>query len=106
MNEQHLKELKQHLRIDYDSDDKLLQVYYLTACADVETVTKRKLYGDICEREEDLPPQIWQFIMLRIGDYYMQREMSSEKKYEVYYTHILDAFVNYGDSAHVTTDQI
>ena len=37
MNEQHLKELKQHLRIDYDSDDKLLQVYYLTACADVET---------------------------------------------------------------------
>lgn len=103
MNEQHLKELKQHLRIDYDSDDKLLQVYYLTACSDVETVTKRKLYGDICESEEDLPPQIWQFIMLRIGDYYMQREMSSEKKYEVYYTHILDAFVNYGDTANVTT---
>lgn len=104
MNEQHLKELKQHLRIDYDSDDKLLQVYYLTACSDVETVTKRKLYGDICESEEDLPPQIWQFIMLRIGDYYMQREMSSEKKYEVYYTHILDSFVNYGGVEHATTD--
>lgn len=104
MNEQHLKELKQHLRIDYDSDDKLLQVYYLTASSDVETVTKRKLYGDICESEEDLPPQIWQFIMLRIGDYYMQREMSSEKKYEVYYTHILDAFVNYGGDTNATTD--
>ena len=104
MNEQHLKELKQHLRIDYDSDDKLLQVYYLTACSDVETVTKRKLYGDICESEEDLQPQIWQFIMLRIGDYYMQREMSSEKKYEVYYTHILDAFVNYGGDTNATTD--
>lgn len=104
MNEQHLKELKQHLRIDYDSDDKLLQVYYLTACSDVETVTKRKLYGDICESEEDLPPQIWQFIMLRIGDYYIQREMSSEKKYEVYYTHILDSFVNYGGDVHATTE--
>ena len=104
MNEQHLKELKQHLRIDYDSDDKLLQVYYLTACADVETIAKRKLYGDICTSEEDLPPQIWQFIMLRIGDYYMQREMSSEKKYEVYYTHILDAFVNYGETVNATTD--
>ena len=103
MNEQHLNELKQHLRIDYDNDDKLLQVYYLTACSDVETMTKRKLYGDICKSEEDLPPQIWQFIMLRIGDYYMQREMSSEKKYEVYYTHILDAFVNYGDTKHATT---
>ena len=67
-------------------------------------MTKRKLYGDICTSEEDLPPQIWQFIMLRIGDYYMQREMSSEKKYEVYYTHILDAFVNYGGDANVTTD--
>lgn len=104
MNEQHLKELKQHLRIDYDSDDELLQVYYLTACADVETIAKRKLFGDICTSEEDLPPQIWQFIMLRIGDYYMQREMSSEKKYEVYYTHILDAFVNYGETVHATTD--
>lgn len=104
MNEQHLKELKQHLRIDYDNDDKLLQVYYLTACADVETIAKRKLFGDICESEEDLPPQIWQFIMLRIGDYYMQREMSSEKKYEVYYTHILDAFVNYGGDADATTN--
>lgn len=103
MNEQHLNELKQHLRIDYDSDDALLQVYYLTACADVETIAKRKLYGDICTSEEDLPPQVWQFIMLRIGDYYMQREMSSEKKYEVYYTHILDAFVNYGDTTHATT---
>lgn len=106
MNEQHLNELKQHLRIDYDSDDALLQVYYLTACADVETIAKRKLFGDICTSEEDLPPQIWQFIMLRIGDYYMQREMSSEKKYEVYYTHILDAFVNYGGDADATTDQI
>ena len=27
-----------------------------------------------------------------------------KKKYEVYYTHILDAFVNYGDSSHVTAD--
>lgn len=103
MTDEHLKQLKLHLCIDYDDDDLLLNVYYNSAVGDVETITKRPLFGDIlkraiCENEENLPDLIWQFIMLRIGDYYQQRELSAEKPYNVYYKHLLDRYINYANT--------
>lgn len=94
-------EVKQHLRIDDNSEDTLIAQYILAAQDDAETITHRPLYSEtdpdaITDDPAKLPAAVKQFIMITAGDYYRNRENRGEKQFSVYFQHLLDAWVKYG----------
>ena len=79
-------EVKQHLRIDDNSEDTLIAQYILAAQDDAETITHRPLYSEtdpdaITDDPAKLPAAVKQFILITAGDYYRNRENRGEKQF-------------------------
>lgn len=96
-----IDDLKQHLRIDGDDEDELLEEYLETAQDDAETYMRRPIYSanpddnPVTDDPDKIPPQIKQFLRVTVGDYYRNRENQQDKTYTTYYPHLLDRFISY-----------
>ena len=93
-----ITELKEHLRIDTDLDDKLLEQYLLACISDIELRTGKTFMSEadaICTSWDDCPNDVRQYIRVTVGDMYRHRENGVEKSYNVYFTHLLDKYVDY-----------
>lgn len=94
-----LEDIKAHLRIDNDDEDRLLTLYCLASQRHVETIIHRPLVDEsedaVCTCAEDLPEDIKQYILCLIGDMYKYRENKQEKTFATYFDHLLDGYVKY-----------
>lgn len=80
-----LDEAKQHLRIDHDADDTLIQSLILSATQMAEHELQRGLitregtegYGS---KPADVPMAIRQWIMVQVAHFYEQREAATQSE--------------------------
>lgn len=96
-----VERFKEHMRIDDDSEDSLIEHYLLTATEDAEhtmqrEVIKRNDEYALAESADDVPPAVKQYVLVLAGDYFTHREMSGDKELKSYYDHLLDKHILWG----------
>lgn len=95
-----LEELKQHLRVEHDADDTLIQSYGLAA-TEFEQVCDREIVKDIdpravCTSIDDVPDSIKTWIKLYVTDLYERRSITEGQDSKIrHYDHLLDRFIIY-----------
>lgn len=96
-----LEELKQHLRVEHDADDALIQSYGLSATEFAEQVCDREIVKDtdpraVCTSIDDVPDSIKTWIKLYVTDLYERRSITEGQDSKIrHYDHLLDRFIIY-----------
>lgn len=96
-----LEELKQHLRVEHDADDALIQSYGLAATEFAEQVCDREIVKDtdqraVCTSIDDVPDSIKTWIKLYVTDLYERRSITEGQDSKIrHYDHLLDRFIIY-----------
>lgn len=96
-----LSELKQHLRVDHDADDVLIESYALAAVEYAEQVCDREIVKRedpraVCETIEEVPAGIKTWVKLYVTDLYERRSLTEGGEFKTRnYDHLLDAWIIY-----------
>jgi uncharacterized phage protein (predicted DNA packaging) len=103
-----LDECKAHLRVEYTSDDALIESYILAATQLAEQICEREIVARddenaLCDDTENVPPAVRAWICLYVTDLYEKRSISAGGNAGGYglrlYDHLLDPFMLYGDAS-------
>ena len=96
-----LDELKQHLRVDYDTDDDLITSYGIAAVDYAEAVCDREIVKRtdekaVCESMETVPDSIKTWIKLYVADLYERRSITEGQEFKFRnYDHLLGPWIIY-----------
>lgn len=96
-----LDELKQHLRVEYDADDSLIESYGLAAVEYAEQICDREIIKRtdqraVCESIEEVPQSIKTWVKLYVADLYERRSITEGSDFKNRnYDHLLDAWILY-----------
>ena len=98
-----LAEAKAHLRVDYDFEDDLILADILAATQQAEHILQREIVQRrdpcaLCKTVATAPLVVKQFVLCLTGDYFANRELTTDKSVNTRYQHLLDAFIKYDRS--------
>lgn len=95
-----LAEAKAHLRVDYDFEDTLIESYISASTQMAEHILQREIVQRqdpcaLCKDAADAPLIVKQFVLCQVGDFFANRELTTDKAVNVRYQHLLDPFIKY-----------
>lgn len=99
-----LEELKQHLRVEHDADDDLIQSFGLAAAEYAEHICARQIVRRddpmaVCDSISDVPAGIKTWIKLYVTDLYERRSLTEGGEFKIRnYDHLLDRWIIYSRS--------
>ena len=95
-----LEEAKAHLRVDYDFEDDLIKSYISASTQMAEHILQREIVQRqdqcaLCKDAADAPLIVKQFVLCQVGDFFANRELTTDKAVNVRFKHLLDPFIKY-----------
>ena len=83
INEDQLKQIKVHLKVDHDDEDGIISAYASAAVGYIEDYCDVKIVdfidGDTSDPQSHLTPQMWTALLLLVGNWYANKEASGQQ---------------------------
>ncbi len=97
-----LEEVKEHLRIDNEAEDDVIQQYIFASTQQAEHILQREIIyrtdpKALAVNTNEVPQTVKQYILVLTGDMYNHREMHSvvNNTLTTYYKNLLDPYILY-----------
>lgn len=95
-----LEQAKAHLRVDYEFDDVLIQLFIQQATEEAEHRMQREIIyrhdpQALATTVDGVPAGVQTFVLLCVGALYERRSMTGSETLSTYYPHMLDPFIRW-----------